>query len=321
MTIKIGINGFGRIGRCVARHILDDRDDLTLVKINASGDVPSNTHLLHYDSIHGRWNGQLSDIIKWSHSRDINEVDWTGCDVVLECTGAFNDGNIAKTHIENGAKKVVISAPAKNVDRTVVYGVNHEEATSSDRIISNASCTTNCLAPMAKVLHQEFGIKRGIMTTVHSYTGDQSTVDRRHKDPYRARTAGMSMIPTSTGATKNIGLIIPDLAGKLTGSAIRVPTANVSCVDFTFESNIDTSVDNINTALYNASINGMAGILGYETAPLVSIDYNHTSESCIIAADQTKVVDKRMVRVLGWYDNEWAFSCRMADNASYVAQL
>jgi len=321
MTVKVGINGFGRIGRCVARHILDERDDLTLVKINASGDVESNIHLLHYDSIHGRWSGQLSDKLKWSHTRDIEMIDWSGVDVVLECTGAFNDGEVSKVHIENGAKKVLISAPAKNVDKTIVYGVNHEEATSSDKIISNASCTTNCLAPMAKILHQEFGIKRGIMTTVHSYTGDQSTVDRRHKDPYRARTAGMSMIPTSTGATKNIGLIIPDLAGKLTGSAIRVPTANVSCVDFTFESNIDTSVDNINTALYNASINGMAGILGYETAPLVSIDYNHTSESCIIAADQTKVVDKRMVRVLGWYDNEWAFSCRMADNASYVAQL
>jgi glyceraldehyde 3-phosphate dehydrogenase len=321
MTVKVGINGFGRIGRCVARHILDERDDLTLVKINASGDVESNIHLLHYDSIHGRWSGQLSDKLKWSHTRDIEMIDWSGVDVVLECTGAFNDGEVSKVHIENGAKKVLISAPAKNVDKTIVYGVNHEEATSSDKIISNASCTTNCLAPMAKILHQEFGIKRGIMTTVHSYTGDQSTVDRRHKDPYRARTAGMSMIPTSTGATKNIGLIIPELEGKLTGSAIRVPTANVSCVDFTFESDTDTSVDDINTALYNASVNDMNGVLGYEIAPLVSIDYNHTSESCIVAADQTKVVDKRMVRVLGWYDNEWGFSCRMADNAAHIAKL
>jgi|TARA_B110000858_G_scaffold184364_1_gene225511 glyceraldehyde 3-phosphate dehydrogenase len=318
MIVKIGINGFGRIGRCVARYILDERPDIQLAKINASGDLESNSHLLHYDSIHGRWKGQLSDKLKWTHTRDINQLDWTGCDVVLECTGAFNDGNIAKTHILNGAKKVLISAPAKNVDRTVVYGVNHEEITNSDKIISNASCTTNCLAPMAKVLHQEFGIKRGIMTTVHSYTGDQSTVDRRHKDPYRARTAGMSMIPTSTGATKAIGDIIPELAGRLSGSAIRVPTANVSCVDFTFESEVDTSTEEINSALYNASTNGMTGVLGYETAPLVSIDYNHTSESCIVAADQTKVVDNRMVRVLAWYDNEWAFSCRMVDTAKFL---
>jgi len=319
--IRVGINGFGRIGRCVARYIFDDRDDLEIVKINASGDLESNTHLLHYDSIHGRWKGQLSDKLKWTHTRDINMIDWSGVDVVLECTGAFNDGDIAKAHIENGARKVLISAPAKNVDRTVVYGVNHEDITANDKIISNASCTTNCLAPMASVLHKEFGIKRGIMTTVHAYTGDQSTVDRRHKDPYRARTAGMSMIPTSTGATKAIGDIIPELAGRLSGSAIRVPTANVSCVDFTFESEVDTSAEEINSALYSASANGMTGVLGYETAPLVSVDYNHTSESCIVAADQTKVVDKRMVRVLSWYDNEWAFSCRMADMANYIGSI
>jgi glyceraldehyde 3-phosphate dehydrogenase len=319
--VRVGINGFGRIGRCVARYILDERNDLEIVKINASGDFNSNSHLLHFDSIHGRWKGQLSDNIIWSHTRLIDAIDWSGVDVVLECTGAFNDGEVVKTHIDNGAKKVLISAPAKNVDFTTVYGVNHHDITEDDRIISNASCTTNCLAPLASVLHKEFGIKRGVMTTVHSYTGDQSTVDRRHKDPYRARTAGMSMIPTSTGATKNIGLIIPELAGKLTGSAIRVPTANVSCVDFTFETEKSTSVEEINLAFKSYSNLFMNGVLGYETQPLVSIDYNHTSESCIIAADQTKVIDNHMGRVLAWYDNEWAFSCRMADTASYIGNL
>ena len=319
--VRIGINGFGRIGRCVTRYINNSRPDLKIVKINASGDKDSNLHLLQYDSIHGRNPGPIDIDTLWSHYRDINKLDWLDCDVVLECTGAFNDGDIAKTHIENGAKKVLISAPAKNVDRTVVYGVNHEDITSSDRVISNASCTTNCLAPMAMVLHKEFTIKRGIMTTVHSYTGDQSTVDRRHKDPYRARTAGMSMIPTSTGATKNIGLIIPDLDGKLNGSAIRVPTANVSCVDFTFEAEQDTTVEEVNLAFETYSKMFMNGVLGYETAPLVSIDYNHTTDSCIIAADQTKVVDNRMVRVLAWYDNEWAFSCRMADVAEYMSRI
>ena len=319
--VTVGINGFGRIGRCVTRHIYNNRPDLKIVKINASGDLESNLHLLRYDSIHGRNPGDVDSKTEWTHTRNIDEINWTGVDVVLECTGAFNDGKISKAHIENGAKKVLISAPAKNVDKTVVYGVNHEEVTSNDKIISNASCTTNCLAPMAMVLHKEFTIKRGIMTTVHSYTGDQSTVDRRHKDPYRARTAGMSMIPTSTGATKNIGLIIPELDGKLNGSAIRVPTANVSCVDFTFEAGQDTTVEEVNLAFETYGKMFMNGVLGYETAPLVSIDYNHTTDSCIIAADQTKVVDNRMVRVLAWYDNEWAFSCRMADVANYIGRI
>ena len=319
--VTVGINGFGRIGRCVTRHIYNNRPDLKIVKINASGDLESNLHLLKYDSIHGRNPGNVDSETEWTHTRNIDEIDWTGVDVVLECTGAFNDGKLSKAHIENGAKRVLISAPAKNVDRTVVYGVNHEEVTSNDKIISNASCTTNCLAPMAMVLHKEFTIKRGIMTTVHSYTGDQSTVDRRHKDPYRARTAGMSMIPTSTGATKNIGLIIPELDGKLNGSAIRVPTANVSCVDFTFEAGQDTTIEEVNLAFETYSKMFMNGVLGYETAPLVSIDYNHTTDSCIIAADQTKVVDNRMVRVLAWYDNEWAFSCRMADVANYIGRI
>ena len=318
--VRVGINGFGRIGRCVARHILDERKDLELIKINATGDYDSNSHLLHYDSIHGRWQGELDDKVRWSHTRDINELNWEGCDVVLECTGAFNDRR-AYAHIVNGATRVLISAPAKDVDFTSVYGVNHHELTSDHKIISNASCTTNCLAPMVMVLHKEFGIKRGVMTTVHSYTGDQSTVDRRHKDPYRARTAGMSMIPTSTGATKNIGKIIPELEGKLTGSAIRVPTANVSCVDFTFQSETELTKEEVNEAFETYASLFMNGVLGYERQPLVSIDYNHTAESCIIAADQTQVIDKHMGRVLGWYDNEWAFSCRMADTAAYIGSL
>tara|TARA_Y100000022_G_scaffold197855_1_gene207148 strand:- start:619 stop:1578 length:960 start_codon:yes stop_codon:yes gene_type:complete len=318
--VRVGINGFGRIGRCVARHILDERNDLELIKINATGDYDSNSHLLHYDSIHGRWQGKLDDKVRWSHTRDINECNWEGCDVVLECTGAFNDRR-AYAHIVNGATRVLISAPAKDVDFTSVYGVNHHELTSDHKIISNASCTTNCLAPMVMVLHKEFGIKRGVMTTVHSYTGDQSTVDRRHKDPYRARTAGMSMIPTSTGATKNIGKIIPELEGKLTGSAIRVPTANVSCVDFTFQSETELTKEEVNEAFETYASLFMNGVLGYERQPLVSIDYNHTAESCIIAADQTQVIDKHMGRVLGWYDNEWAFSCRMADTAAYIGSL
>ena len=319
--VRVGINGFGRIGRCVARHIINERNDLELVKINASGDKESNLHLLKFDSIHGRNPGHVSNDIEWTHERDIAQLKWNDVDVVLECTGSFNDGKVASKHIDNGATRVLISAPAKNVDFTTVYGVNHHELESTDFVVSNASCTTNCLAPMAMVLQKEFGIKRGVMTTVHSYTGDQSTVDRRHKDPYRARTAGMSMIPTSTGATKNIGLIIPELQGKLTGSAIRVPTANVSCVDFTFESETPIDVDEVNLAFESYAGLFLNGVLGYETQPLVSIDYNHTAESCIIAADQTKVIDNHMGRVLGWYDNEWAFSCRMADTAAYIGTL
>tara|TARA_B100000212_G_scaffold327966_1_gene291748 strand:+ start:2028 stop:2987 length:960 start_codon:yes stop_codon:yes gene_type:complete len=318
--IRVGINGFGRIGRCVARHILDERNDLEIIKINATGDYDSNRHLLHYDSIHGRWQGDIPDSINWSHTRDINECNWEGCDVVIECTGAFNDRR-TYAHIVNGATRVLISAPAKDVDFTSVYGVNHHEILPDHKIISNASCTTNCLAPMVMVLHREFGIKRGVMTTVHSYTGDQCTVDRRHKDPYRARTAGMSMIPTSTGATKNIGKIIPELDGKLTGSAIRVPTANVSCVDFTFQSETELTKEEVNEAFETYASLYLNGVLGYERQPLVSVDYNHTAESCIIAADQTQVIDKHMGRVLGWYDNEWAFSCRMADTAAYIGSL
>jgi glyceraldehyde 3-phosphate dehydrogenase len=318
--MKVGINGFGRIGRCVTRHIIDDRPDIEIVKINASGDVDTNLHLLKYDSVHGRWKGHLGDK-QWSHSRDINELDWTGCDVVLECTGAFNDGNIAKTHIENGARKVVISAPAKNVDRTVVYGVNHQDILPSDMVVSNASCTTNCLAPLVKVLDDQFKIVNGQMTTIHSYTGDQGTVDRRHKDLYRARAGAMSMIPTSTGATKSLGEVLPTLDGKIRGSAIRVPTPNVSCVDLTVNVAIPTSDEEVNQLVEEQSHNRMLGIIKYSKERLVSVDFNHTTQSCIFASEQTRVVDNTCVRVLSWYDNEWSFSCRLVDTAHHLENV
>lgn len=317
--MKVGINGFGRIGRCVTRHIIDDRPDVEIIKINASGDVDTNMHLLKYDSVHGRWKGDVD--CEWSHNRDINELDWIGCDVVLECTGAFNDGNIAKTHIENGAKKVVISAPAKNVDRTVVYGVNHQDILPSDMVVSNASCTTNCLAPLVKVLDDQFKIINGQMTTIHSYTGDQGTVDRRHKDLYRARAGAMSMIPTSTGATKSLGEVLPTLDGKIRGSAIRVPTPNVSCIDLTVNIVVPTSDEEVNRLVEEHSLNGMSNIIKYSKERLVSVDFNHTIQSCIFASDQTRVVDNTCVRVLAWYDNEWSFSCRLVDTSHQLLKI
>ena len=318
--MRIGINGFGRIGRCVTRHILESRPDMQIVKINATGDVETNTHLYKYDSVHGRSGVDIPDDVEWSHVRDITACDWPSVDIVLECTGAYNDGSTASIHKLNGARKVLISAPASNVSRTVVYGVNHTTITADDDVVSNASCTTNCLAPLADVLHTAVGIESGIVTTVHAYTGDQFTLDRRHKDLYRARAAGTSMIPTSTGAAKAIGLVIPELKGKLDGSAIRVPTPNVSCVDMTFQSTQATTVEEINRAVLEASKTEMVGILGYEPAPLVSVDFNHTSESSIFAPDQTRVVGGKLVRVLAWYDNEWAFSVRMADVAEAMAK-
>lgn len=317
--IKVAINGFGRIGRATARHILESRPDMQLVKINASGDLDTNLHLLKYDSVHGRFAHPDIDNIKWTHTRSLAELDWTGIDVVLECTGAFNNGEACKVHLQKGARKVVISAPAKNVKRTVVYGVNHNTITANDHIISNASCTTNCLAPLARVLHNTVGIQSGIVTTIHAYTGDQLTHDKAHKDLYRARAAGVSMIPTSTGAASAIGDVIPALSGVLDGSAIRVPTPNVSCVDMTFVAKRDTIKEEINTIVHQASLE-MPTVLGYESQPLVSIDFNHTSESSIFAPDQTKVVGGNLVRVLAWYDNEWGFSCRMADTASVLAK-
>tara|TARA_B100000609_G_C17183385_1_gene418360 strand:+ start:186 stop:1151 length:966 start_codon:yes stop_codon:yes gene_type:complete len=317
--MKVGINGFGRIGRCVTRHIIEDRPEIEIIKINATGDIETNMHLLKYDSVHGRWKGEID--CEWSHNRDIQKLDWQDCDVVLECTGAFNDGKKAQAHIDNGAKKVIISAPAKNVDRTVVYGVNHQDILPTDNIISNASCTTNCLAPLVKVLNDNLKILNGQMTTIHSYTGDQGTVDRRHKDLYRARAGAVSMIPTSTGATRSLGEVIPNLQGKIQGSAIRVPTPNVSAVDLTI--NVEDHTDEIivNEMLLESSMNGMAGIIKYTDEPLVSVDFNGTSESCIFASEQTRVVDNHCIRVLSWYDNEWSFSCRLVDTAHHLENV
>ena len=320
MTTTVGINGFGRIGRCLARIITDEREDLELVKINATGDEHVNNHLLNFDSVHGRWKGKLKDTTTYSHTRDINLLDWKGVDVLLECTGQFRDGHQSNIHLENGAKTVLISSPGKNVDRTVVYGVNHNDITVKDSIISSASCTTNCLAPIVKVLNDSLGIIRGSMTTIHSYTGDQATIDRRHDDLYRARAAAMSMIPTTTGAAKALKSVLPEMEGKIIGSAIRVPTPNVSCIDLHFYSEADVDVDTVNDIVKTASENEMKGIIGFETRPLVSMDFNTTNESCIFAADSTLVCGK-LVRVLCWYDNEWAFSNRMADTASHIGLI
>ena len=319
--MKVGINGFGRIGRCLARHIMSERSDMELVQINASGTEETNIHLLKYDSVHGRYQGPIQEPIMWTQERDIRLIKWYGVDVVFECTGAFNNGNDCQHHISGGAKKIVVSAPAKNVDRTVVYGVNHTDIKQEDTIVSNASCTTNCLAPLVKVLDRAFGIVRGQMTTIHSYTGDQSTIDKKHKDPYRARAGGVNIIPTSTGAAKNIGLVYPPVDGKIKGSAIRVPTPNVSCVDLTVQLKTDVNKEIVNNAVLNATKNGMLGIVGYNAEPLVSSDFNTTKESCIFAPDQTRVVDNQLVRVLSWYDNEWAFACRMADVAKHMESI
>ena len=332
MTVTIGINGFGRIGRCTLAHITEAaRNDVQVVKINATGPIETNAHLLKYDSVHGRFAGQVRvegstmDLgrgpMEVFSTYDPTELDWSGVDVVLECTGKFNDGRKSAVHLDQGAKKVLISAPATNVDRTVVYGVNHRDLKADERMVSNGSCTTNGLAPLAKVLHEAIGIERGIMTTIHSYTGDQPTLDRRHKDLYRARAAAMAMIPTSTGAAKAIGEVLPELAGRLDGTAMRVPTPNVSAVDLTFEASKDVTVDDVNVVVAEAAAGHMGAVLAYDDEPKVSIDFNHTPHSSIFAPDQTKVVGGRTVRVLAWYDNEWGFSCRMADVAAAMGRL
>ncbi|MFV0514279.1 MAG: type I glyceraldehyde-3-phosphate dehydrogenase [Jhaorihella sp.] len=332
MTINVGINGFGRIGRCTLSHIAaSGRDDIKVIKANATGPLETAAHLLRYDSVHGRFPGSITtdggrlDLgagpIEMFSTYDPTELDWSGCDVVLECTGKFNDGEKAKVHLERGAGAVLISAPAKNVEKTVVFGVNDETLARGDRMISNGSCTTNCLAPLAKVLDEAVGIEHGIMTTIHSYTGDQPTLDRRHKDLYRARAAAMAMIPTSTGAAKALGEVLPKLKGRLDGSAIRVPTPNVSAVDLTFRAAREVSAEEINEAVAAAVKGPMGRVLAYDPEPKVSIDFNHTEESSIFAPDQTRVVDGRMVRVLAWYDNEWGFSVRMADLAVLIGRL
>ncbi len=332
MTIKVGINGFGRIGRCTLSHIAASaRNDIEVIKVNATGPLETSAHLLKYDSIHGRFprevsvEGNTMDLgrgpMEMFSTYDMTELDWEGCDVVLECTGKFNDGLKAKTHLDRGAGKVLLSAPGKNVNKTIVFGVNHNTLTANDNMVSNGSCTTNCLAPLAKVLDEGIGIEHGIMTTIHAYTGDQPTLDRRHSDLYRARAAAMSMIPTTTGAAAALGEVLPNLKGRLDGSAIRVPTPNVSAVDLSFRASRDVNVEEVNAIVEEAAKGPMQRVLGYEPAPLVSTDFNHTEESSIFAPDQTRVVDNRMVRVLAWYDNEWGFSVRMADVAVAMGRL
>jgi len=332
MTITVGINGFGRIGRCTLAHISESlRNDVTVTKINATGPIETAAHLMRYDSVHGRFGhpitveGNTLDLgrgpIDVMSTYDLGALDWEGVDVVLECTGAFNDGAKASAHLDRGAGKVLISAPARNVDRTIVYGVNDRLLQAEERMISNGSCTTNCLAPVAKALHDAIGIESGLMTTIHAYTGDQPTHDRRHGDLYRARAAAMAMIPTSTGAARALGEVLPELAGRLDGSAMRVPTPNVSAVDLTFVAERDVTAADVNEVMAEAAAGPMAGILGYDTEPKVSVDFNHTEESAIFAPDQTKVTGKRLVRVLAWYDNEWGFSCRMADVAVAMGRL
>jgi len=332
MTIKVGINGFGRIGRCTLAHIAQSgREDIEVVKVNATGPLETAAHLIKYDSVHGRFANDITlgdgtmDLgrgpMQMFSTYDMDALDWSGCDVVLECTGKFNDGEKAKKHLERGAGKVLLSAPGKNVDRTVVFGVNDGDLMASDTMVSNGSCTTNCLAPVAKALHDAIGIESGIMTTIHAYTGDQPTLDRRHNDLYRARAAAMSMIPTSTGAAKALGEVLPALKGKLDGSAIRVPTPNVSAVDLTFVAARDVTEAEVNAAIEAAASGPMRGVLGYDPEPKVSIDFNHTEESSIFAPDQTKVIGNRLVRVLAWYDNEWGFSVRMADVAVTMGKL
>ncbi len=332
MTVTVGINGFGRIGRCTLAHIAESaRNDVQVVKVNATGPLETSAHLLRYDSVHGRFAGDVKiegntmDLgrgpMEMFSTYDPQELDWSGCDVVLECTGNFNDGNKAGVHLERGAKSVLISAPAKNVQKTIVYGVNHRDLVTGDNMVSNGSCTTNCLAPLAKVLNDAIGIERGIMTTIHSYTGDQPTLDRRHADLYRARAAAMAMIPTSTGAAKALGEVLPELAGKLDGTAMRVPTPNVSAVDLTFEAAKDVTVADVNEVVREAVAGQMGAVMAYDPEPKVSIDFNHTVQSSIFAPDQTKVVGGRTIRVLAWYDNEWGFSARMADVAAAMGRL
>ena len=331
MTITIGINGFGRIGRCTLAHIAESaRNDVQVVAINATGPIETNAHLLKYDSVHGRFpgtvrvSGNTLDLgrgpMRVMNTYNPNDLDWEGVDVVLECTGKFNDRDAAAVHLTRGAKRVLVSAPAKRADKTVVYGVNHRQLTADHHVVSNGSCTTNCLAPLAKVLNDAVGIESGIMTTIHSYTGDQPTLDRRHDDLYRARSAAMAMIPTSTGAAKALGEVLPELMGKLDGTSMRVPTPNVSAVDLTFIAKKTVTVAEVNEIVREAAAGYMGMVLAYDPEPKVSIDFNHTPHSSIFAPDQTKVVGN-CVRVLAWYDNEWGFSCRMADVAGAMGRL
>ncbi|GJE76603.1 MULTISPECIES: type I glyceraldehyde-3-phosphate dehydrogenase [Methylorubrum] len=334
MTVKVAINGFGRIGRNVLRAIVEaGRTDIEVVAINDLGPVETNAHLLRYDSVHGRFpaevavegdaiviNGKRIKVTAVRNPAELPHRD-LGVDIALECTGIFTSKDKAKAHLDAGAKRVLVSAPADGADLTVVYGVNHDGLTADHLVVSNASCTTNCLAPVAKVLNETVGIERGFMTTIHSYTNDQPSLDQMHKDLYRARAAALSMIPTSTGAAKAVGLVLPELKGKLDGTAIRVPTPNVSAVDLVFTAKRATSVEEINEAIKAAASGPLKGVLGVTDRPNVSIDFNHDPHSSTFHLDQTKVMDGTFVRILSWYDNEWGFSNRMADTAVAMAKL
>jgi glyceraldehyde 3-phosphate dehydrogenase len=334
MSVRVAINGFGRIGRNVLRAIIEaGREDIEVVALNDLAPVATNAHLLRFDSIHGRFPGEVvvcgdtidcgAGPIKVTAIKNPAELPWKalGIDIALECTGIFASKEKAKAHLDAGAKRVLISAPADNADLTVVYGVNHDKLTREHLVVSNASCTTNCLAPLAKVMNDAVGIEKGFMTTVHAYTNDQPSHDQFHKDLYRARAAALSMIPTTTGAAKAVGLVLPELDGKLDGVSIRVPTPNVSVVDLKFVAKRSTTKDEINGAVRRAAEQQLKGILGYTDQPNVSIDFNHDPRSSIFHMDQTKVMDGTLVRVMSWYDNEWGFSNRMADTAVAMGKL
>jgi len=332
MAIKVGINGFGRIGRNVLRGIIESgRTDIEVVAINDLGPVDMNAHLLQFDSVHGRFpidvkvDGNTINVgtgpITVSAERNPADLPWADVDIALECTGIFTARDKAAAHLENGSKRVLISAPGANADKTIVYGVNHQTLTAADTVVSNASCTTNCLSPVVHVLNQAIGIDHGFMTTIHSFTGDQPTLDTMHKDFYRARAASLSMIPTSTGAAKAVGLVLPEMNGKLDGMAIRVPTPNVSVVDLVFTAKRATTIEEINAAIRAAADGEMTGVLGYTDLPNVSIDFNHDPHSSIFHMDQTRVMQGTTCRILTWYDNEWGFSNRMADTAVAMGAL
>ena len=334
MAIRVGINGFGRIGRNILRAIHEaNRNDIEVVALNDLGPVETNAHLLRFDSVHGRFPGEVTvtgdsislgnGTIKVTAERDPSKLPWKdlGIDIAIESTGIFTAKDKASAHLTAGAKRVLVSAPADNADLTVVYGVNHDKLTRDHLVVSNGSCTTNCLAPVAKVLNDTVGIETGFMTTIHAYTGDQPTLDTMHKDLYRGRAAALSMIPTSTGAAKAIGLVLPELNGKLDGTAIRVPTPNVSVVDLKIVAKRKTVVKEINEAMKRAAEQELKGILGFTNQPNVSIDFNHDAHSSTVAMDQTKVQGGNLVRVLSWYDNEWGFSNRMADTAVAMGKL
>ena len=334
MTVKVAINGFGRIGRLVLRAIIESgRKDIEVLGLNDLGPVETNAHLFRYDTVHGRFDGTVQTkgdqmdvgrgFMKVTAERDPSKLPWKdlGVDIALECTGLFTAKDKASAHLAAGAKRVLISAPGTDVDLTVVYGVNHQKLEKSHTVVSNASCTTNCLAPVVHVLHNAFGIQHGYMTTIHSYTGDQPTLDTMHKDLYRARAAALNMIPTTTGAAKAIGLVIPDLKGKLDGTSIRVPTPNVSLVDFKFVPKRAVTKDAINAAILEASNGPLKGVLATNDQPLVSMDFNHNPASSTFDLLQTQVIDGTFVRVMTWYDNEWGFSNRMADTAVAMGKL